>query len=122
MNETLRKSINVAIVFVLALAFTVLPGGGPALNVALTLLTIAFFAAIAFLGYRLYREYGFTLDSLEQNERLVLYSSIALAFFVFAATQRLFDYGGAGVIVWIGLLALASYGVFWVYMHSRRYD
>ena len=121
MNDTLRQGLNIAIVLLLALGFTVLPGGDDSLNVALTVLTLAFFAAIAFLGYRLYREYHFTLDSLEERERLVLYGSIALAFLTFAATQRLFGYGGGGVVAWIGMLALASYGVYWVYMHSRRY-
>jgi hypothetical protein len=51
----------------------------------------------------------------------VLYASIALAFLTFAATQRLFDYGGGGVVAWIALLVVASYGVYWVYTHSRRY-
>ena len=122
MNERLRQGLNVAIVLLLALAFTVLPGGGPALEVALTVLTIAFFVAIAFLGYRLYREYHFTLDSLEERERLVLYCSIALAFLTFAATQRLFGFGGGGAVAWIGMLVLSSYGVYWVYRHSRHYD
>ena len=121
MNETLRKSLSFALVLVIALAFVLIPGGGPALNVALTVLSIAFFAAIAFLGYRMYREYHFTLDSLEDRTRLVLYASIALAFFTFAATQRLFDVGGGGVVIWLALLVLASYGVYWVWMQSRRY-
>ena len=122
MNDTLRQGLNIAIVLLLALGFTVLPGGDDSLNVALTVLALAFFAAIAFLGYRLYREYHFTLDSLEERERLVLYGSIALAFLTFAATQRLFGYGGGGVVAWIGMLALASYGVYWVYTHSQRYE
>ena len=122
MNDTLRQGLSIAIVLLLALGFTVLPGGDDSLNVALTVLTLAFFAAIAFLGYRLYREYHFTLDSLEERERLVLYGSIALAFLTFAATQRLFGYGGGGVVAWIGMLALASYGVYWVYTHSQRYE
>jgi uncharacterized membrane protein YcfT len=121
MNESLRKALSVAIVLLLALAFTVAPGGGATLEVLLTILTIAFFAAIAFLGYRLYRQYHFMLESLEERERLVLYCSIALAFLAFAATQRLFDYGGGGVVAWIAMLVLASYGVYWVYTHSRRY-
>jgi len=121
-SDRLRHPLSIAIVRLLALGFPVRPGGGPALGVALTVLTIGFFAAIAFLGYRLYREYSFTLESLEERERLVLYMSIGLAFLTFAASQRLFDYGGGGVVIWIGLLALASYGVYWVYVHSRRYD
>jgi hypothetical protein len=52
----------------------------------------------------------------------VLYGSIGLAFLTFAGTKRLFDAGGAGAIGWILLLCLASYGVFWVFQQSRRYE
>lgn len=113
---------NFAIIALVALAITVLPGGGPTLDVALTLITVGFFAAIALLGYRLYREHHFTLDSLEPRQRLVLYASIGLAFLTFAATQRLFNAGGIGVLGWLLLLGAASYGVFWVFQQSRRYD
>ncbi len=40
----------------------------------------------------------------------------------FTATNRLFDAGGAGVLVWFALLALASYGLFWAWTSYRRYD
>ena len=112
---------NFAIVALVALVLAVAPGGGPALNVALTLLLILFFAAIAFLGYRLYREHRFTIESLESRERGVLYASIGLAFLTFVATARLWDSGGLGIIAWLALLALCSYGVFWVFTRSRRY-
>ena len=117
-----RHALNFSILLVVALGFAVLPGGDSTLNVLLSLLGIIFFAAIAFLGYRLYREHRFTHDSLETRLRLVLYVSIALAFFTFAASQRLFGYGGDGVLLWIGLLVLASFGVYWVWVQSRRYD
>jgi uncharacterized protein involved in cysteine biosynthesis len=116
-----RTALNFAIVALIALALFLLPGGGPALTVALTVLTIAFFVAIAFFGYRLYREHRFTLESLSTRERAVLYASIGLAFLTFAAAPRMFEAGGLGVIAWLALLALASYGAFWVYMQSRRY-
>jgi hypothetical protein len=109
------------VVALIALLLVVLPGGGSALDVALTLLTIAFFAAIAMLGYRLYREHHFELDSLEPRQRLVLYGSIGLALLTVTATNRLFDEGGLGVLVWLALLGLCSYGVFWVYTQYRRY-
>ncbi len=118
----MRFARNFAIVALIALGFSVLPGGEPTLNVVLALLSILFFAAIAFLGYRLYREYSFTLDSLEPRQRLVLYASIALAFLTFAATQRLFNERALGILAWLALLSLASYGVFWVFTQSRRYD
>jgi hypothetical protein len=98
-----------------------LPGGGSALDVALTLLTIAFFTAIALLGYRLYREHRFEFDSLEPRQRLVLYGTVALTLLTFTATNRLFDEGGIGVLAWLALLGPCSYGVFWVYSRCRRY-
>jgi drug/metabolite transporter (DMT)-like permease len=123
MGTRTRQALNVAIVLLVALGFSVLPGGNATLNVLLTLLGIVFFAAIALLGYRLYREHHFTLDSLEDRERLVLYASVALAFLTFVASRRLLNAsGGLGVLAFLALLALASYGVFWVFQRSRRYD
>jgi drug/metabolite transporter (DMT)-like permease len=119
--ERLRPLRDFAIIALIALALFVLPGGGSALDVALTLLTIAFFVAIAFLGVRLYRENSFTLESLSDRERLVLYASIGLAFITFVATRRLYDLGGGGVILWLGLLGLASYGAYWVWRQSQEY-
>ena len=114
--------MNFGILALAALLFVVLPGGGATLTVALALLTLAFFAGIALLGYRLYRENRMTLDALTPRQRLVLYGSVALAFLTFTATDRLFDVGGAGFLGWFALLALCSYGVFWVYTQSQRYE
>lgn len=118
----MRQARNFGIIALLALAIVVLPGGGSALSVVLTLLTLAFFAAIALLGYRLFRENRMTLDALTQGQRLVLYGSVGLAFLTFTATRRLFDVGGVGYLVWFALLAACSYGVFWVYTQSRSYE
>src|SRR4051812_50189197 len=111
---------NFAIVALVALGFAALPGGQSTLNVILALLTILFFAAIALVGYRLYREHRFTIDSLEPIQRGVLYGSIGLAVLTFAASSRLLQ--GAGVLIWLALLGLASYGVFWVFQRYRRYE
>jgi hypothetical protein len=109
------------VVALIALGLVVLPGGGGALDVVLTLLTVAFFVAIVALLYRLYRQYRIDLESLSDMLRLVLYGSIGLALLTFTATDRLFDTGGAGVVVWFALLALASYGLFFVWTRYRRY-
>lgn len=118
----MRTALSFGIVALIALAVVVLPGGGSAVDVLITALTIAFFVAIALLGYRLYRENSFTLNSLAERDRLVLYVSIAVAFLAFTATRRLFDAGGLGILAWLAMLALASYGVFWVILRSRRYE
>jgi hypothetical protein len=112
---------KLGVVAVLALALTVLPGGGGALDVAIAFLSVVFLAAIAFLGYRLYSQYRIDIDSLEPNVRLALYGSIGLAVLTIVATSRLFDAGGAGVIGWFALLAICSYGIYWVWTQYRSY-
>ncbi len=110
------------IVMLIALALVVLPGGGNALDVLLTALTIAFFAAIALLGARMYRQYRLDIETLDPNIRLALYGSLAIALLTFTGTDRLFDAGGAGVIAWFALLALASYGLYWAWTRYRAYE
>lgn len=110
------------VVALIALALVVLPGGGNALDVVLTLLTIVFLTAIALLVYRLFRQYRIDIESLDSRLRLALYGSIGLAALTFTATSRLFEAGGAGILVWFGLLALAAYGLFWVWTRYRSYE
>jgi hypothetical protein len=117
-----RRALEFGVIALIALAVVVLPGGGSAVDVLITALIIAFFVAIAMLGYRLYREHRFTLFALAERDRVVLYVSIAVAFLAFTATRRLFDEGGLGILAWLAMLALASYGVFWVLLRSRRYE
>jgi len=116
--KTLR---NFAIVALIALAIALAPGGGTGLNIVLWLLTAAFFISIAFLGYRLYMEHRFTLESLSNEQRWVLYGSVGLAFWDFAAAPRLWPLGAGGIAAWIALLVVASGGVFWVWRKSREY-
>jgi hypothetical protein len=117
-----KTALKFGLVLLLALALTALPGGGSGLTALLTILLIAFFVAIALLAYRLYREHRFTLDSLEPRSRLILYGSIGLAFLTFTATARMWNAGGLGLLAWFGLLALCSYGVYWVLMRARSYE
>ena len=116
----MTTALKFAVVALIALAFVAVPGGSGALNLLLVLLTIAFFTTIAFFGFRLYREHRFTLDSLRDRDRLLLYASVGLAFLTFAAIQRLFELGLLGVLAWLGLLALASFGAFGAFMRARR--
>ncbi|MBA2505247.1 MAG: hypothetical protein H0V29_04795 [Thermoleophilaceae bacterium] len=122
MLERFKFPIYLLIVALIALVFTVAPGGGNALNTILTALMIAFFTAIAFLGVRMFRDYRFNLDTLEDRERFVLYAALAGVVLTFTATNRLFASGGVGVLLWICLLALCAFGLFWVYGQTRRYN
>lgn len=113
---------KLGVVALIALVLVVLPGGGNALDVVLALLSVVFLAAIAFLGYRLYSQYRLEIDTLEPNTRLALYGSIGLAILTVVATDRLFDVGGAGIVAWFALLALCSYGIYWVWVRYRSYS
>lgn len=121
MSHRTRIALEFAGVLLIALVFTVAPGGGETLEVMLAALAIAFFTAIALLGFRLYREHSFTLESLSDRQRAVLYACAGGAFLVFAAAERLFGWGGGGVILWLALLGACSYGLFWVWTSSRDY-
>ena len=118
----MKLALYWAIIALIALAIVALPGGGPVLNVVLALLSMAFFVGIALFAYRLYQENHFTIDALTDRQRFVLYASIGVAMLNFTATSRLFGAGGAGVLLWLILLGLCSYGVMWVYVSYRRYD
>jgi len=118
----MRQVRNWGIIALIALAVVALPGGGPTLNVAMTLLSMAFFAGIALFGVRMYHEQRFTIDSLSDRQRFVLYASVGVAMLNLTATSRLFNAGGIGVLVWLMLLGLCSYGVMWVYVSYRRYE
>jgi hypothetical protein len=117
----MKTARNWAIIAVIALVVVAVPGGGPAFNVVMAVLSIAFFAGIAMFGYRLYHDHKFTLDALSDRQRFVLYASLGVAMLNFTATSRLFNQGGVGVLVWLVLLGLCSYGVMWVYVSYRSY-
>jgi hypothetical protein len=112
---------KLGVVMLVALALVVLPGGGNALDVLLALLSITLLAAIGFLGYRLFHQYRFEIETLEPTVRLALYGSIGLAVLAFVATDRLFAVGGLGVLAWFALLALCSYGLYWTWTRYRSY-
>jgi hypothetical protein len=112
---------NFGIVALIALALVVLPGGGPTVNVILTVLGAAFLISLGFFLLQLYRENRWTLESMETIYRVVLYGSIGLAFLTFAGYQKLWQFGDtSGRVVWLALLALAAYGVFWSWTQARR--
>lgn len=117
----MATAVKFGLIALVALVLTVLPGGDSVLAVALTLLTIVFFLAIAFIGVRLHGRFRDDLDGLPERQRVVLYGSIGLAFLTFCATNRMFDSGGAGVLAWLALLGLCSYGLFWVWNQYRQY-
>jgi hypothetical protein len=117
-SKTLR---NVLIILLLAAAVSFLPGGEEGSATVSNLLTVIFFGGLAFLAYRLYMENRETLFMFDDKMRALLYGSAAVAALAIAATRRLWDEGGAGALLWFGLLGAAAYGLYTVFRVYREY-
>ena len=117
MPETAR---NVLIILALAAIVMLVPGGGGASAAVLQALVIAMLASIAWFGVRLYRENRSDIYALGDRNRGILYASAGLVALTVTATDRLWA-TGAGTVVWVALVALACYGVYYVFRASREY-
>ena len=117
MTTTVR---NVLIILALAAALMLVPGGGNASAAILQTLTIVALGAIAWFGVRFYREHRTDIYSLGDRNRGLLYASAGLLALTVTATDKLWE-TGPGTVVWIGLVALACYGVYYVFRVSREY-
>ena len=112
---------NFLIIVVLALAVWLLPGGATGSNTIYNLLTVLLTAGLIFFAYRLYMEHRATLFGLEDRQRGILYAAVALACFALIATSKLWNEGGLGALLWFGLIALASWGLYSVWRAYQEY-
>ena len=76
---------------------------------------------LCFFAYRSYMENRVMLQDMPSRTRAILYGSFAMVTFAIVATGRLTEQGGVGVLVWMGLIALAVYGMYSVYRGAREY-
>jgi hypothetical protein len=111
---------NVLIILALAAVLMLVPGGGNVSAGILQALLIAMLAAIAWFGVRLYREHRSDIYALGDRNRGILYASAGLVALTVTATDRLWA-TGPGTVVWVALVALACYGVYYVFRVSREY-
>jgi hypothetical protein len=116
-RATLR---NIGIIALVALAVAAIPGGSDTAQLILAILSLGFLAALGFLGYRLYMENKFTLWSMSDQHRALLYGGIAVAAATLIATDRLFN-SGLGTILWFCLLGGSVFAVYTAWVESRRY-
>jgi hypothetical protein len=116
----MRTLGNVAIIAVLALGVTAIPGGGTAAETVLAALVMGFLAAIGFFAYRLHRENQLTLTTLKDSQRAVLYGALGVIALMIAGADELLD-SGIGTLIWIGLLALSALAIFRVWSEATSY-
>ena len=118
----MKTARNFAILALVALAIVAIPGGSAAASTIGTIVGIAILASLAVAGMRLYQRYRYTLESLPELDRVVLYASLAAVALAWVAVPRFRSVGAAGWLGLVAILALASFGIYWVFMRARRYD
>ena len=113
---------NVAIIAVLALGVTVLPGGGAAAETALNLLGIAFLAAIAWFVFTIYRQQELTLATMPDGRRAILFGSVGMIALLIAGYDQFRDWGNGAILGWVLLLAAAIIAIFLVWREATTYS
>jgi hypothetical protein len=111
---------NVGIIGLVALMVAAIPGGSDTAELLLAVLSLGFLAALGFLGYRLYMENKFTLWSMSDQHRALLYGGVTVATATLIASDRLFN-SGLGTILWFSLLGGSVFAVYHAWVESRRY-
>ncbi len=116
----MRALRNIAIIAVLALIVAVVPGGDNAARAVGAALGILFLALLAATGWQLYRQNRFTYMSLDDRRRAVLAGSLGAIVLMIAGTDEMTETGG-GLLVWVGVLALAIFLIVrtWLEAQSR---
>jgi hypothetical protein len=112
---------NVAIIFAIALAVWLVPGGDTASVTISNLLSIILVGGLLFFGYRMYMEHRETIFGLPERSRGILYAAIALGAITLVATRAMWDAGGLGAILWLAFLGLAIWGLVTVWRTYREY-
>lgn len=120
MSRRLENARNVAIIMLLALGVAVVPGGGNAADTVLTAISMAFLAAIAFFGHRMYMQSQFTISTLRDSQRALLYGALGAIALMIVGTDELLD-SGAGALLWIGVLGLSILAIVSVVRGASTY-
>jgi O-antigen/teichoic acid export membrane protein len=116
--QTLR---NIAIIAALAAGIDFLPGGGAAAATVLSALMMIFFAAIAWLVYRVYREQQLTLTTLTDGRKAGLFGAVGAIALLVVGYDEFASWTG-GVLLWIALMAGCVGVIFLVWRSATTYS
>jgi hypothetical protein len=116
----MQTARNVAIILALAAAVNFLPGGGEAADAILAALTMIFFAAIAWMVYRLYREQQMTLATLSDARRAGLFGAAGGIALLVVAYDDFVDWTG-GFLLWLALVAGCIAAIFLIWRSATTY-
>jgi hypothetical protein len=116
----MRNLRNVAIVMLLALFVAFAPAGGNAAEVVITLITMAFLAAISWTLYIVSRQNQLTLATLSDARRAILYGAFGLIALLVAGSDEMFSTGG-GTVAWVLLLAGSLAAIWRIWVEANTY-
>ncbi len=111
---------NIAIVAALAAIVAFVPGGGTGAGVLIGVISLAFLAAIAWVGAMLYRQHRTTLYSLGDARRATLYGAFVVLAVTLTATPRLWGSPG-GSVAWLVLVGAGLYVSCALLWSARKY-
>jgi hypothetical protein len=112
---------NIAIVLLLTVIVWQVPGGDTSAATINNILGIIFIGGLLFFGYRMYMENRDTIFGLGERQRGILYASVALGAITLVATQRMWNAGGLGAVLWLAFISAAVYGLVMVWRAYREY-
>lgn len=113
----MQTARNVAIILLLALVVDLVPGGGAAAETILVAISIAFLSVIAWFVYRIYREQEFTLSTLSDGRRAILFAAVGAILLLIAGFEE-FDSFSGGILLWIALMGGAVAAIFLVWREA----
>jgi hypothetical protein len=112
---------NIAVILVIAAIIYALGNTGDfALGFLVTLVSLAFMAALAWICSRLYREHRVELYSLGTRRRAIVYVALGVGALALTAVNRFWQ-SGFGTVVWLVLLGCCIYALYAVWRSSREY-
>ena len=114
----MKAARNIAIIAVLALIVDLAPGGGNAAQAILALISIVFLALIGAAGYELYRQYRLDYLGLPDRQRALLVGSLGAIVLMVAGASEMTK-TGAGLLVWIGVIAFSVFTLIKVWGDAR---
>lgn len=116
----MRHARNFAVVALLALGVTALPGGGTAADVFGAFLFVVLTIGIGLVGGKMYLENRYTIASLPDSDRGLLYGALGVMVVTVAAGDKLFG-SGPGTLLWLILVAGSIAALVAVWQRSRQY-
>lgn len=113
-----RTARNIAIIALAALVIAAVPGGEETAETISVAISMAFFAAIAWFAYTLYRSRRMTLLAMGDGRRAILFGAVGAIALLIVGFEEFRAFSG-GVLLWIALMGAAVAAIFLVWREAN---